>query len=145
MQADVSIEVSGSLLGLQAALDCTRPGGSIVIGSWYHSPANSTSNPLRLGSRFHRSNFKLVTSQVSKIPGPLTDRWDKNRRFQLVWGMIRRIRPSRLFSSGEGNGEIGAGSGGVKVSIEDEGGIEDVYRRLSKGDVLTALLCSYKI
>jgi len=138
VQADVSIEVSGSLFGLQTALDCTRPGGSIVLGSWYNSPSHST-NPLRLGARFHRSNFKLVTSQVSKIPGHLTDRWDKNRRFQLVWGMIRRIRPSRVFS-GMDNGEIG---GGVKVSMRNESDIGDVYKSLSRGDVLTALLCNH--
>ncbi|CAM9237441.1 unnamed protein product [Chrysoparadoxa australica] len=92
---DVSIEVTGSHRGLQTAIDCTGYGGRVVLGSWYGcKPA-----PLILGTVFHRSHLRLLVSQVSHIPGGLSDRWDKARRFSVAWELLRQIQPSRLVSS----------------------------------------------
>ncbi len=100
---DVCVEVSGSISGLQLAIDSTIAGGRVVIGSWYSS-SSETSNTnraaLRLGTRFHRSGIQLITSQVSSIPATISDRWDKARRFNTAWGVIRRCRPSRLLRLG---------------------------------------------
>jgi hypothetical protein len=75
----------------------------VVIGSWYSSSSETSNNnraALRLGTRFHRSGIQLITSQVSSISATISDRWDKARRFNTVWGVIRRCRPSRLLRLG---------------------------------------------
>lgn len=89
---DLSIEVSGNGRALQAAIDSTRPGGRIVIGSWY----GNEDVALKLGIDFHRSHKSLMTSQVSSIPAILTKTWTKDRRFTLAWHLVRIMRPSRL-------------------------------------------------
>lgn len=91
---DVAIEVSGSGRALQSAIDSTRKGGRVIIGSWYGASAVG----LRLGIDFHRSHKSLKCSQVSEIPGPLRATWSKERRFQVTWGLVRTIRPSRLLT-----------------------------------------------
>ena len=57
---DIAIEVSGNGRALQSAIDATRDGGKIIIGSWY----GDTEVPLKLGIDFHRSKKALVVSQV---------------------------------------------------------------------------------
>ncbi len=89
---DVSIEVSGNSRALQSAIDNTRDGGRVIVGSWY---GNSSIN-LKLGIDFHRSHKTIKTSQVSTIPGELTSLWSKERRFALTWDLVRQIQPSRL-------------------------------------------------
>ncbi|KAG7353901.1 alcohol dehydrogenase [Nitzschia inconspicua] len=91
---DVSIEVSGNGNALQAAIDCTRDGGRIIIGSWY---GNSLVQ-LKLGIDFHRSHKSIQTSQVSEIPASLSGLWTKQRRFDLTWELVRELRPSRLLT-----------------------------------------------
>jgi threonine dehydrogenase-like Zn-dependent dehydrogenase len=91
---DVSIEVSGNARALQSAIDNTRSGGRIIVGSWY----GNADVVLRLGIDFHRSHKTIKTSQVSEIPAELTALWSKERRFALTWELVRRIRPSRLIT-----------------------------------------------
>ena len=91
---DVTIEVSGNVRALQSAIDSTADGGRVVVGSWYGSEDVS----LRLGIDFHRSQKTIRTSQVSKIPGGVSGRWDKKRRFGLAWELVRDLRPSRLLT-----------------------------------------------
>ena len=57
---DIAIEVSGNGRALQSAIDSTRDGGKIIIGSWY----GNAEVPLKLGIDFHRSNKVLLVSQV---------------------------------------------------------------------------------
>lgn len=89
--ADVSIEVSGSGMGLDVAIKTTRDYGRIVIGSWYGTKDVLLTS---LGGRFHRSHVQLIASQVSHIPMHLAGRWSKERRFQLAWQLLRDIRPA---------------------------------------------------
>jgi threonine dehydrogenase-like Zn-dependent dehydrogenase/FMN phosphatase YigB (HAD superfamily) len=91
---DVSIEVSGNPRALQSAIDCTRDGGRIIIGSWY----GNAEIALCLGIDFHRSHKELKASQVSFIPQGMQMTWTKDRRFQLTWDLVRKIRPSRLLT-----------------------------------------------
>jgi threonine dehydrogenase-like Zn-dependent dehydrogenase len=91
---DVSIEVSGNARALQSAIDNTRSGGRIIVGSWYGN-ADVT---LKLGIDFHRSHKTIKTSQVSEIPAELTALWSKERRFALTWELVKRITPSRLIT-----------------------------------------------
>jgi len=91
---DVCIEVSGNPRALQSAIDRTKPGGRIVIASWYGNNAVS----LKLGMDFHRSHKTLISSQVSLIPAHMCALWSKERRFNLAWDLLRHIQPSRLLT-----------------------------------------------
>jgi threonine dehydrogenase-like Zn-dependent dehydrogenase len=91
---DVSIEVSGSGRALQTAIDSTRDGGRIVIGSWYGDKVIN----LKLGTDFHRSHKTLKASQVSTLPSEMMKTWTKERRFALTWDLVRDIRPSCLLT-----------------------------------------------
>jgi threonine dehydrogenase-like Zn-dependent dehydrogenase len=52
VHSDVSIEVSGNERALQSAIDYTRNGGRIIVGSWY----GNSDVTLKLGIDFHRSS-----------------------------------------------------------------------------------------
>lgn len=91
---DVAIEVSGNGRALQTAIDRTRDGGRIVIGSWY----GNSNVLLKLGIDFHRSHKTLQVSQVSEISAELSKTWSKERRFALTWELVKNIRPSRLLT-----------------------------------------------
>jgi threonine dehydrogenase-like Zn-dependent dehydrogenase len=117
---DVSIDVTGSGSGLDLAIQVTRDGGRVVIGSWFGSKVVQLR---QLGGRFHRSHISLVASQVSSLPPWLTPRWDKARRFRLVWRLVQDITPSKRFP--------------VKVfHIQCAAA---AYRELDQGQVLQAL------
>ena len=87
-EADVSIEVSGTPQGLAEALEGTRPGGKVLMGSLYPEEVQ-----LPLGLRFHRAEILLQSSQVSRVAGRLQPRWSKSRRARLTWEMLREIKP----------------------------------------------------
>lgn len=92
--ADLVFELSGDPSALNAAIDLTGFGGRIVLGSWYGTrPAT-----VNLGGRFHRSRIRLITSQVSTLPTEAAARWDRARRIETAWEMIRSIRPSRFIT-----------------------------------------------
>jgi threonine dehydrogenase-like Zn-dependent dehydrogenase len=88
---DLSYELSGSPSVLDQAIAVSGFAGRVVIGSWYGQKRAN----LDLGGQFHRSRIQLISSQVSSINPALTGRWDKSRRFELVWEMIRQVQPDR--------------------------------------------------
>jgi 2-desacetyl-2-hydroxyethyl bacteriochlorophyllide A dehydrogenase len=92
--ADLAFELSGSPAALDQAIACTGFEGRVIIGSWYGQKRAS----LDLGGYFHRSRIRLISSQVSTLASALGSRWDKARRFQVAWEMIRRVRPARLIT-----------------------------------------------
>ena len=92
---DLVIESSGSPSGLQLAIDIAGFNGRIVVGSWY----GNKMVPLNLGTRFHRQRLQLISSQVSTISPKLVARWDKNRRSEFVWKMIKMISPSKWITN----------------------------------------------
>jgi len=92
--ADLAFELSSDPSALNAAFDLTGFGGRVVLGSWYGTaPA-----VLNLGGRFHRSRIRLISSQVSTLPSHVSARWNRGRRQQTAWEMIRLTRPSRLIT-----------------------------------------------
>ncbi|MEM8532654.1 MAG: zinc-binding dehydrogenase [Chloroflexota bacterium] len=91
---DLVFELSGNPAALNTAIDRVGYGGRIVVGSWYGQKQAS----LNLGGHFHRNRVQIISSQVSTIAPELTARWDKARRFNVVWEMIRRFEPSRWIS-----------------------------------------------
>eukprot|EP00977_Amphora_coffeiformis_P007019 scaffold1519_cov166-Amphora_coffeaeformis.AAC.19 len=110
---DIAIEASGNYQGLQSAIDCTRNGGRVIIASWYGSEQVS----LKLGIEFHRSHKTIRTSQVSELPAELRETWTKKRRFDLVWHILKDLRPSKLLTR--------------KASPSEA---KDMYEGLSRGD-----------
>jgi 2-desacetyl-2-hydroxyethyl bacteriochlorophyllide A dehydrogenase len=92
--ADLFFEVSGQPEALNLAISRSGYASRIVIGSWYGSKAV----PIDLGGAAHRNRLRMITSQVSTVAPELGGRWDKERRFELVWEMIRRIAPTSLIT-----------------------------------------------
>lgn len=92
--ADLIYELTGAPDALNLAIDFTGYHSRIVVGSWY----GTKSAPVYLGGAAHRNRVQIITSQVSSIAPELSGRWDKARRFDVTWEMIRRIKPSRFIS-----------------------------------------------
>jgi 2-desacetyl-2-hydroxyethyl bacteriochlorophyllide A dehydrogenase len=88
---DFVIELTGVPEALNTALSMCGFGSRVVIGSWYGNRRTA----LDLGGQFHRSRIQLISSQVSTIGGPLSERWDKARRFEAAWAALDRIKPER--------------------------------------------------
>jgi 2-desacetyl-2-hydroxyethyl bacteriochlorophyllide A dehydrogenase len=91
---DLAYEVSGSPEAFNLAIDICGYTGRIVVGSWY----GTKSAEIHLGGKFHRNRVQVISSQVSTIAPELTGRWDKDRRFNTTWEMIRKLHPERLIS-----------------------------------------------
>ena len=89
--ADACLELSGVPAALDDAIRMTTFTGRVLIGSWYGSKRTA----LNLGGSFHRSRIQLISSQVSSISPALSSRWDKSRRFDVVWRALQRIRPEK--------------------------------------------------
>ncbi|HRO58150.1 MAG TPA: zinc-binding alcohol dehydrogenase [Burkholderiaceae bacterium] len=92
--ADLIFELSGDMRALGQAIDAAGFDARIVVGSWY----GARSQPLELGGRCHRNRLRLVSSQVSTLHPSLTGRWDKRRRIESAWRMLRELQPERLIS-----------------------------------------------
>jgi 2-desacetyl-2-hydroxyethyl bacteriochlorophyllide A dehydrogenase len=94
--ADLIFELSGNPEALNSALQLAGYQGRIVIGSWYGNKPVS----IDLGTCFHRNRLQLISSQVSTIDPAFRGRWSKQRRFELVWQMLREIKPEVLITHG---------------------------------------------
>ncbi len=92
--ADKVINVSGNSAGFQTGIDCLVREGTLIEASWYGTKPIEA----RLGGAFHRKRLRVISSQVSTISPLLFPRWDKARRMELVWDLIRSIKPSALIT-----------------------------------------------
>jgi len=92
--ADLVYELSGDPKGLDQAIELCGYDGRIIVGSFY----GKKKAELDLGGRFHRSRMKIISSQVSTINPIFSGRWDKSRRFKLVWDLIEQVQPARLIT-----------------------------------------------
>lgn len=92
--ADLTYELSGNPAALDLVIASTGFNGRVVIGSWYGQKRAA----LDLGGRFHRSRLSLISSQVSTIAPQWSGRWNKARRLQTAWQMLRQVRPELLIS-----------------------------------------------
>lgn len=90
--ADLTFELSGNPEALDAAVDATGYAGRLVVGSWY----GDRRTDLDLGGRFHRSHIRIRSSQVSSVDPDHAGRFTKDRRFELVWQLLRTVEPHRL-------------------------------------------------
>jgi 2-desacetyl-2-hydroxyethyl bacteriochlorophyllide A dehydrogenase len=85
--ADVVIEASGNANALQLAIDAAAFQGSVIVCSWYGTKPVS----LDLGSHFHRSRLRLVSSQVSELDPALAPRWDRQRRLDVALSLLGEL------------------------------------------------------
>ena len=90
--ADLVFELTGNPAVLNHAIEAAAYEGKIIVGSWY----GKKEVHLELGGWFHRGRLKLISSQVSRINSTFSARWEKERRYQLTWEMLRQVKPSRL-------------------------------------------------
>lgn len=113
---DIALEVSGQEAGLQYAVDHTRRGGQVVIGSCHSSspPASRSEvtlegsyreQSLQPASCFHAKDIQIVTSQTDEIPAPFRAAWDKTRCLKLARAVLVGIRPHCLLRIVEKWGE----------------------------------------
>jgi 2-desacetyl-2-hydroxyethyl bacteriochlorophyllide A dehydrogenase len=118
--ADLIYEVSGAPQALNLAIELSGFASRIVIGSWY---GNKTA-AVALGGDAHRNRLKITTSQVSSLAPELSGRWDKARRFELTWQMLRQLNPQQLITH--------------RIAIADA---QSLYQRLheSPDDILQAI------
>ena len=92
--ADLTYELSGDPRALDRAIAATGFSGRVVIGSWYGQKRAD----LDLGGRFHRSRVQLISSQVSTIAPEWSGRWNKPRRLDLAWHMLKQVKPAQLIT-----------------------------------------------
>jgi 2-desacetyl-2-hydroxyethyl bacteriochlorophyllide A dehydrogenase len=90
--ADISLELSGNPDALDSALDITGYAGDVIVGSWYGSKEVT----LSLGDEYHRSHIRMQSSQVSRVDPDHADRWDKDRRMDLVRSKLAERDLGRL-------------------------------------------------
>jgi 2-desacetyl-2-hydroxyethyl bacteriochlorophyllide A dehydrogenase len=93
-RSDLTYELSGRPEVLNQAIMITGFNGRIVLGSFY----GSKKADIQLGSWFHRSRIKLISSQVSSIAPHWTGRWTKSRRLGLALKLIEEIAPENLIT-----------------------------------------------
>ncbi len=91
---DLVYELSGSPDALNDAIAVTGYEGRLIIGSWYGIKTAS----LDLGSAFHRSKIRMISSQVSSIHSRFSGRWNKKRRMAVALNMLSNIRPAKLIT-----------------------------------------------
>lgn len=91
---DLTYEVSGAPAALNTALALTGYAGRVVIGSWY----GAKQAPIDLGGAFHRSRIRLLASQVSTLDPRWLGRWDKARRLNVAWAMLRQVDVGALIT-----------------------------------------------
>jgi threonine dehydrogenase-like Zn-dependent dehydrogenase len=91
---DLVYELTGQPSVLDDAVQVTGFAGRVVVGSWY----GTKRAPLDLGSHFHRSRTRILSSQVSTIDPSHRGRWSKSRRMSVVLDLLDEVRPHRLIS-----------------------------------------------
>lgn len=92
--ADLVYELSGNPQALDQAIMSAGYDGRVLIGSWYGKKKAS----LTLGSQFHRSNVRLISSQVSFIAPRWRGRFSQARRLAIAWSMLAKHDPARMIT-----------------------------------------------
>jgi len=92
--ADITFELSGNPTALDDAIDATGYAGQVIVGSWY----GTKDVTLALGSDYHRSHIRVRSSQVSRIDPDHADRWDKDRRLDVVRSWLTEMDLSGLLT-----------------------------------------------
>jgi len=92
--ADLVYELSGNPEVINQAIEVCGFNSRMIIGSWYGKKTAS----LALGGAFHRNRISISSSQVSTIDPSLIGRWDKRRRFEVVFEHLEKVKPGNWIS-----------------------------------------------
>ena len=94
--ADVSIELTGSYLGLHDAVRATAYNSRVVCSGFLQGDGVG----LRLGEEFHHNRIAIVCSQISGIRVDLAHRWSLERLEATVVDLLRteRLRVDSLIT-----------------------------------------------
>ena len=85
--ADLVVEASGNPRALASSLGVLAHEGTALVCSWYGTKPAS----LPLGAAFHRRRLALRSTQVSTLPAALSARWDRSRRAEVAWSLVREL------------------------------------------------------
>ena len=85
--ADLVVEASGNPQALASSLGLLAHEATALVCSWY----GTRPVPLPLGGAFHRRRLAIRGTQVSTIPAALGARWDRARRGELAWRLLREL------------------------------------------------------
>ena len=69
--------------------------GKIIEASWY----GSKKGYLKLGDYFHSKRLKLISSQVSKIPNHIKNKYDYKKRLKLALNSLKDNKIEKLITS----------------------------------------------
>jgi len=83
-EADIVFHASASAAGLNTAIACAGPEGTIVEMSWYGDKPVTVD----LGGAFHSRRLKLVSSQVGLVSTGRRLRWDYRRRREMALSLL---------------------------------------------------------
>ncbi len=89
---DVALHTTGDEKALQYCIDHTGNESQVTEVSFY----GKRSVTLMLGETFHTQRKRLVVSQVSQIPSQKMNRWDVQRRKNLVFDLLKDKRFDRM-------------------------------------------------
>lgn len=91
---DLAFNTTSNEQALQICIDSVGFEGRVVELSWYgDQPVN-----IQLGSSFHHLRKKIISSQVSRIPGHMINRWDYQRRKKLIFELLIDARFDALLT-----------------------------------------------
>ena len=93
-QFDRTIEVSGNPQALEFCMERTVDEGQVILASWYGNRSVS----VNLGNDFHRRRLRLISSQVSRMAPDMGRLWNKQRRMDLVIGLLGRVELTDLLT-----------------------------------------------
>jgi 2-desacetyl-2-hydroxyethyl bacteriochlorophyllide A dehydrogenase len=85
--ADLVVEASGNPEALASSLALLAHEGTALVCSWYGTRPVG----LPLGAAFHRRRLTLRSTQVSTLPAALSARWDRRRRAEEAWKLVREL------------------------------------------------------
>jgi 2-desacetyl-2-hydroxyethyl bacteriochlorophyllide A dehydrogenase len=92
--ADLSIEASGAPSALQTAIAGTGVEGTVLIPGYYGlKPV-----PLTLSPEFHMRRLKMFSSSANALDGRFSQRWNIQRRLQLVADVLPSLHPTEIIT-----------------------------------------------
>jgi threonine dehydrogenase-like Zn-dependent dehydrogenase len=83
-EADIVFHASATAAGLNTAIACAGPEGTVVEMSWYGDKPVTVD----LGGAFHSRRLKLISSQVSLVSTGRRLRWDYRRRRTMALSLL---------------------------------------------------------
>ena len=92
---NIIINTTSNYKVLEKSMSILVNEGKIVEASWY----GSKKGYLSLGDYFHSRRLKLISSQVSKIPNHMKNKYDYKKRLKLAINSLKHKKLEKLITS----------------------------------------------